>query len=471
MSKTYLESISTLNNLISNSEHVKASKYYKPHPTNNRLEMMRCLNRLDIDMQELDSLKIIHVTGTKGKGSTCSYIENILRTHGYKTGLYTSPHLLEVRERIRLNGNPISRDLFCKHFWNVYSTLEQTKTNQYDLPPYFCFLTLMAFHVFIKEKVDVTILEVGIGGEYDCTNIIRYPFVVAFTPLDLDHTGVLGNTLESIAWNKAGIMKPGAKAFTVNQPQEAMEVLKERSIERQCPLLQVNGLKFQDIRTSKPPSQIIAENGGLALSVAEAFINIDNGTDNTTPYIKTFNLDLAKEAIRMTKWPGRYEIYYRNNCIFYLDGAHTQNSLKITSEWFLSRSVKKERKRALIFNAIGVRDSAHLLGLLLKCEFNLVIFMPNITDDSKELFDTIQDVQTQLDRCQSHMKIWYNFNTLAEIRIFPSFLKALIHLEEFQHLKYDVLVTGSIHLVGAVMKVLDPSLEGILSNTETNLSI
>lgn len=80
-----------------------------------------------MDIQQLDSLKIIHVTGTKGKGSTCSYIENILRTHGYKTGLYTSPHLLEVRERIRLSGNPISHELFCQQFWKVYNTLEQTR--------------------------------------------------------------------------------------------------------------------------------------------------------------------------------------------------------------------------------------------------------------------------------------------------------------------------------------------------------
>lgn len=100
------------------------------------------------------------------------------------------------------------------------------------MPAYFKFLTLMAFHVFLSEKVDVAIVEVGIGGEFDCTNVVKNPVMCGITTLDFDHTSILGSTLAEIAWNKAGIMKPGSTALTVQQPSEAMEVLRKRSVER-----------------------------------------------------------------------------------------------------------------------------------------------------------------------------------------------------------------------------------------------
>lgn len=110
----------------------------------------------------------------QGKGSTCSFCESILRQHGLKTGFYSSPHLVQVRERIRINGDPISRELFAKYFWEVYDLLIKQKENDNDMPAYFKFLTVMAFYVFLKENVDAAIIEVGIGGLYDCTNVLRY---------------------------------------------------------------------------------------------------------------------------------------------------------------------------------------------------------------------------------------------------------------------------------------------------------
>lgn len=125
-------------------------------------------------MEKLDELSVIHIAGTKGKGTTCSFTEKILRNHGYTTGFFSSPHLLEVRERIRINGKPISRLEFAKYFWNIYNDLERQKSDPYDMPLYFRFLTIMAFNIFVDKKVDVAVIEVGIGGEYDCTNVLRY---------------------------------------------------------------------------------------------------------------------------------------------------------------------------------------------------------------------------------------------------------------------------------------------------------
>ncbi|KAG9354611.1 hypothetical protein JZ751_001324 [Albula glossodonta] len=146
------------------------------------------LPRMEYQVEELDELNAIHVAGTKGK--------------------YSSPHLVQVRERIRIDGHPISKELFTKYFWQVYEQLEATKdAHAGSMPSYFLFLTILAFHVFLQEKVDVAVIEVGIGGAYDCTNVIRKPWVCGISSLGIDHTNILGDTIEKIAWQKAGIFK------------------------------------------------------------------------------------------------------------------------------------------------------------------------------------------------------------------------------------------------------------------------
>lgn len=160
---------------------------------------MFCLYcRCDVEVQKLDEkLSVIHVSGTKGKGSTCAYCESILQNYGMKTGFFSSPHLVSVRERIRVDGQPISRKQFARCFWDVHQKLggvqvswlswidwncsiaklyyfQKEKNTAKEMPPYFMFLTIMALKIFLEEQVDVAILEVGIGGEYDYTNILRF---------------------------------------------------------------------------------------------------------------------------------------------------------------------------------------------------------------------------------------------------------------------------------------------------------
>ncbi|GBP08228.1 Folylpolyglutamate synthase, mitochondrial [Eumeta japonica] len=224
---TYEDAVARLNNLQSNKatiEQIRRDIRLGQKCTNIE-DMQQYLFRTGISLSKLDNLSVIHVAGTKGKGSTSAMCESILRHYGYKTGFYSSPHLVEVRERIRLNGEIISKDKFTEHFQSVFEMLESSKAYEGDMPKYFAFLTVLAFNVFLKEKVDVAIIEVGIGGIVDYTNVLRKVSVVGVTALGLDHTSILGNTIEEIARAKAGIMKPHCNAYTVKQPPEAMVVL------------------------------------------------------------------------------------------------------------------------------------------------------------------------------------------------------------------------------------------------------
>ncbi len=197
--------------------------------------MVEYLERIGYTTSDLNRLNAIHITGTKGKGSTSAFVDSLLRqltpvcaSNPPKVGLYTSPHMTSVRERIRINGVPVSQELFTAYFWQVWDRLEQNPTRKFDLTPlrpvYFRFLTLLAFHVFMSEGVQPVILEVGIGGKYDSTNIVPRCVVAGITQLGLDHTAILGNTVEEIAVQKAGIFKQGAPAVCwAHQPGSAVD--------------------------------------------------------------------------------------------------------------------------------------------------------------------------------------------------------------------------------------------------------
>lgn len=188
----YDKAIETLNNLQSNRvSRSLIAKNKLPSPDYNFKKTLRYLSKMEYQAK-LDQQNVIHITGTKGKGTTAHYIDNYLRLSTcslansfqtsefskispLKTGLLTSPHISSVRERIKINGNNVNRDLFAEHFWKIYQIVKATSQHEnLDMPGYFCFLTLVGFSIFCEEQVDTIILEVGIGGLYDSTNVVKF---------------------------------------------------------------------------------------------------------------------------------------------------------------------------------------------------------------------------------------------------------------------------------------------------------
>uniref|UniRef100_A0A8C3CG87 tetrahydrofolate synthase n=1 Tax=Cairina moschata TaxID=8855 RepID=A0A8C3CG87_CAIMO len=381
------DAIRTLNSLQTNASFLEQLRRERPDPRA-QLEAMRgFLERSGLQVEDLDGLNIIHVTGTKGKGSACAFTERILRGYGLKTGFYSSPHLVQVRERIRINGQPLSKELFSKYFWLVYNRLEETKVgaSRGSMPAYFRFLTIMAFHVFLQEKVDLAVLEVGIGGAYDCTNIIRTPVVCGVSSLGIDHTSILGDTVEKIAWQKGGIFKPGVPAFTVPQPERPLEVLRDRARELGCPLYVCPELDAFEAGSQALELGLAGghqrSNAALALQLARTWLQRrgyegkagkGGGAEPSVPLAPVFRpSDAMIQGLRDTEWLGRTQVLPHGAVTWYIDGAHTTSSVQACVRWFRQAALSHDKPqdgsevRVLLFNATGDRDTAALLKLLL----------------------------------------------------------------------------------------------------------
>ncbi|KAF2213756.1 hypothetical protein CERZMDRAFT_67181 [Cercospora zeae-maydis SCOH1-5] len=293
--------------------------------------------------EDINALHVIHVAGTKGKGSTCAFTQCILRSHGLrtgfpkKTGLYTSPHLMKPEERIRINSEPLAPAVLAKYFFEVYDCLPQLAT-EYDPekspvergPRLLQLWALLAFHVFIREKVDVTILETHNGGEYDATNVVKKPIVTAVTTLGMDHIDMLGPTIENIAWHKSGIYKPGAVALSTMQDPKPAAVLKDRAT------AQGEQITFAGIDDARLPSNSVKlepfvqrKNASLAIAICQAFLNRSSPSDRLE--LQLTGDDIVAGVDHFT-WPGRFQIVRYADCTWFLDSAHNDMSVAIAAQ-------------------------------------------------------------------------------------------------------------------------------------------
>ncbi|RHZ02578.1 hypothetical protein DYB35_010117 [Aphanomyces astaci] len=320
------------------------------------VEMMESyLTRLQMDISRLS---IVHVAGTKGKGSTCAFTNSILRAHGVKTGMFTSPHLIHPTERFRINGKPISEALFLANFWAVWDGLSATTSKAGIYPPianFFRFFTLMALRLFQAEHVDVVILEVGLGGRLDATNVVKNPVVCGITTLDLDHTRVLGDTIDKIAREKAGIMKANVPVYTIAQPDVAAQMLVKCALEHGAPLVVVPPLSEFNISTHDLDHSL-----GM---------HGEHGTP-LPPFHRMIS-PTTLQGLKQAFWPGRSQTIEDplSTAVFHVDGAHTPLSIECCAHWFDSCCQATDH-RILIFNCHHERDVVTLFLPLLALGFH-----------------------------------------------------------------------------------------------------
>ncbi len=315
-----------------------------------------------------------HIAGTNGKGSTAAMLESILRAAGFRTGLYTSPHLERINERIRVAGEEISDEAFAQSFSRLHELIEELLAvgRLRAHPTYFECLSAMAFEHFARARVEFAVFETGLGGRLDATNIIS-PVVTVLTPIDFDHENFLGHSLAEIADEKAGILKPNVPVVTAAQRPEAFAVVGERAAKLGCPIIETDsayriaGQSWEDGCARAVVSETASDwQIDLRLNLRGRFQLYNAVSAVAASHLlrsRGYSIpdDAISRGIATTHWPGRLELLQDCPAI-YLDGAHNPAAARELAAFWDEQFAG--RRIILVFGAMRDKAVDEIAGLL-----------------------------------------------------------------------------------------------------------
>ncbi|MFH1856765.1 MAG: folylpolyglutamate synthase/dihydrofolate synthase family protein [Candidatus Omnitrophota bacterium] len=400
------------------------------------------LKRVSLLLEKLGSpqhgLKAIHITGSKGKGSVACFCASILKEAGFKTGLYTSPHLETLRERIRINGEFIAEDEIIELVEELKPSIEEINS-----PSFFEIYTAMAFLYFKKKKVDFAVLEVGLGGRLDATNVIN-PLVSVITPISFEHTKKLGNTLAAIAGEKSGIIKDNIKVISAVQREEAWEVIAKRAEEKNASLYTCGkDFSYRKIKSSREKQvfdvagifeeykeleiKLLGEHQLMNASVAVAAVEALEFYD-----VKISGQDIKKGLVR-AYWPGRVEVVAENPVII-LDGA--QN---VASSEALVKTVRENFSWRRLILILGISKDKDIEGIIKVLE---------------EIADEIIITRANLPRAAEPEVLASFLSKDKKTEITRSIKDALEKARERSSESDLILICGSLFVVGEARQIL-----------------
>jgi dihydrofolate synthase/folylpolyglutamate synthase len=413
---------------------------------------------MDILGQPQRSYPAIHITGTNGKTSTARMVEQLLRHFELRTGRFTSPHVESVTERISLDGEPIEADLFVDTWHDIKPYVAMVDAAQPVPMSFFEIVTAMAYAAFADAPVDVAVVEVGMGGTWDSTNVIDAG-VAAIAPISLDHTHLLGDTTAKIAGEKSGIIKKGALAVVAQQPLDAAEVILRRAVEidavvaregmefgvvhrdialggQLLTLRGISGHEYSDVFIPLHGAHQ-AQNAALALAAVEGFFGV--GTAREQP----LDDDKVRAAFSGVSSPGRLEVV-RSSPTIVLDAAHNPAGARATAD-AISESFGFTRLVGVIGTS-GDKDSAGLLEALEPVLSEVVI-----TQNSTQRATSVDEL------AETAVEIFGADRVQVELRLDDAIDAAVTLAEEVGELGGSgVLVTGSIITVGEARILLSP---------------
>ncbi len=318
--------------------------------------------------------RFIHVAGTNGKGSTCAMIANALRHSGHHTGVYTSPHLVEPTERIQIDGTPLSSQQFVNAFETVHAAAERLlQSGQLDThPSYFETVTAMALLTF-RDECDISVLEVGLGGRLDATNVIT-PELCVITPISFDHESFLGNSLEAIASEKAGILKPGVPVILTKQEPSAEAVIIRRASELKSKLIRI-----QDAEVSTVHAAAHGSTFNLGGSRYDCALPGRHQIENATAAVlacRELGLETCciQTGLKTVTWPGRLEFISRRPD-FVLEGAHNPAGAAALASYV--REFCSHRPVWIVFGAMRDKALAEITAELFPLAQRVIATAPN----------------------------------------------------------------------------------------------
>ena len=381
-----------------------------------KMGLNRTKKLLDSCKNPEQNLKCIQIAGTNGKGSVASMLSNILIGLGLKVGLYTSPHLVSINERIRINGHPIkNKDL-------NYIIKKYKKSIEINKASFFEAMTLIAFSYFQIKKTDIAILETGLGGRYDSVTACN-PELVVFTPISIDHKEILGDTIEKIALEKSGIIKFQTPIFSSKQKQSVRNILIKKAKEKEC---HINFCSYENhIKLKYLYGQHQNENAQLAYDVAK--------------FLHSNKKDIILKKLKETKWPGRYQVIKKNPYIIF-DVGHNEEGINV----FLNQYEKE--------NIIGKK---YIIIVLQKRK--------SIINQAKRIenfFDLVICSETENKYSMDASVLNENFSKSKSI-IIKNVEKAIKTINKKLDLNDSLVIIGSHYLGNSIQRVYKKSFDSL----------
>lgn len=411
-----------------------------------RLGLSRITRLLELLGEPQDRYRTIHVTGTNGKGSVSAMLEGILRRSGIHTGFYSSPHLVSYTERIRVDGQAISEQEFADGVALIREKAEQMAAEGDEYPTQFEVLTALGFYYFAKCQVEYAVIEVGLGGTLDSTNVIT-PEVSVITNVTFEHADKLGGTLASIAENKAGIIKEGVPVVTA-ATGEPLAIIRSRAEEKNADIF-VAGEDFSsrflscDGRSQKLEftSELLGvdrepyelhllgrhqvENSSLAVMTCTLLHNID----------ERITITHVREALRIVSWPARFELIELSGQKVLIDGAHNPAGMRVLRQSL--DDIFPAEQRVLLLGILKDKDIDTMLDILLRPTDTVVVTMPQ-----SERADSADDLLRRVAPAVQHVE------SFADNR------EALRRALELANKERLLVIAGSLYLVGGVRQML-----------------
>ncbi len=337
------------------------------------LGLERITAMLDLLDNPQDKLQVVHIGGTNGKGSTAAMLAAVLQKAGYRVGTYTSPHLVSYTERYVINGKKISPEDFAALVKELIAVFAEVKRKSGEAPTQFEVLTALAFLYFYRQKVDILLLEVGLGGDIDSTNVVKKPLLSVVTNVSMEHEDYLGSTLEEIAEKKSGIIKERCPVVTASTEEKVLSVLRARARELKASLYEVSKEVCWRAISETDRGQVFSattqrcDYGEISLSLwgdhqiinaATAILSLEILTE------KGFRVsrEQIKKGLAKVVWPGRLELISTAPVVI-IDGAHNPAGMEMLAQW-LEKRKKGVRKVILVIGMLADKDRSKAAALL-----------------------------------------------------------------------------------------------------------